>query len=116
MGKPKRKGKNRPDKFDRFVLKYVPKLFEILGWAAILGVLKYISFKTEELGATVLYFASLIGFGIYLQAYLYNEVYHKAKEKKKPLQSFLLLLITAFFGIGTYLFLENIIEQLAVNN
>lgn len=35
MGSSKKRKKRKLNRFDRVILKYIPKLFEILGWVAI---------------------------------------------------------------------------------
>lgn len=63
----------------------------------------------------ILYFVSLLGFMYYIQVYLYDEIFLKFKKRNSWL-SLLSLILTALLGIGTYLFLQRIIDLLAVNN
>jgi len=115
MGSSKKRKKRRLNRFDQVILKYIPKLFEILGWVAILGVLQYVSIKSNDYWIWIIYFVSLLGIMYYIQVYLYYEIFLKFKTRNSWL-TLLSLILTAIFGIGTYLFLQRIIDLLAVNN
>ncbi len=122
MGKSEKKRKRKHKKFDsklkkfdRTILKSIPKLFEFLGWVAILGVLQYVSVKSGDYGMWAVYLLSLLGFMFYIQVYAYNEIFLKIKTKNNWI-SLLSLLLTAVIGLGTYLFLNRIIDLLAINN
>lgn len=80
-----KKGKYPLRKIDRRILKYVPKLFEILGWAAILGVFRYISSDKELISALVIYGIGLILFSLYIQVYIFYEVLGKSIPVKRNL-------------------------------
>lgn len=94
-------------KIDRWILKYVPKLFEILGWAAILGVLRYISLDKELISALVIYGIGLILFSLYIQVYIFYEVLGKKYSSKKGIY----LLIGAVSGLSMFWLLESIMPH-----
>ena len=122
MGKSEKKRKSKHKKlerkikiFDRFILKSIPKLFEFLGWVAILGVLRYVSVKSHDYGMLAVYLISLLGFMFYILVYTKNEIFLLIKTKN-PWISLLSVLLATVIGLGTYLFLNRIIDLLAINN
>ncbi|UTD16550.1 hypothetical protein HER15_14150 [Tenacibaculum mesophilum] len=113
MGKSEKKRKSKRTKlgrklkkFDRIILKSIPKLFEFLGWVAILGGLQYVSVKSGDYGMLAVYFISLLGFMFYIQVYIYNEFFKKIKTENLW-TSFLSLFLSAVLGLGTFFFKQS---------
>ncbi|CAZ94362.1 hypothetical protein [Zobellia galactanivorans] len=104
-----KKSKNPLKKYDKAILKYVPKFFEILGWLTILGVLRYISFEKKIITAIIIYVIGLLSFGLYTQVFVFYEIkYSKLSRRKKELS----YLIGGVLGLSIFWLLESIMTHL----
>lgn len=83
MSKKIKKSRSQ-SKFDKFILKHVPKFFEILGWTALLGVLQYVASTTNNWAVWAIYGIALIAINYYIQVYVYSNIPVKLRQKKAP--------------------------------
>ncbi|WBU88420.1 hypothetical protein [Cellulophaga omnivescoria] len=95
----KHKSKHWTEKFENIVFKYTPKLFEILGWLTILGVLRYIGFEKNIISASIIYAIGLLLFSQYVNVYIFKEIIGNNKKRKRKGRYYLIGLISGLFSI-----------------
>jgi len=103
------KSKNHLKKYDKAILKYIPKFFEILGWLTILGVLRYISSENKVITASIIYAIGLFSLALYIQVFVFYEIKNSKLSRRKKELSYL---IGVVLGLSMFWLLESIMPHL----
>ena len=87
----------------------MPKLFEILGWTALLGFFQYVASTTNNLAVWTIYFVSFLGMLIYIQVYIYSSLLVKYKSKRTLIS----LILGLVLAVSIWHLLNTILDELA---
>lgn len=99
---------------DKFWLLATPKWFTWIGWVIVLGILKYVNQRTENIAISIVHGASYIFFIMYFIAFFYQFSFINVPFiKSKKLSIFISILLSGSLGFGVLVLLHSIIDELA---
>ena len=98
---------------DKFWLSLTPKWFTWIGWVIVLGVLKYVNERTENMAISILHVASHILFIMYFIAFFYQLNFINIPFiKSEKISRLISILLSGSLGLGVLLLLQSIIKEL----
>lgn len=96
-------------RLENSLLKYTPKLFEMIEWLTLLSVIRFVVVKTESTVMLIFYGIAFIVFVLYYNVYISYEI---DTNSSKTFRIFAHI-IAAFFGVSLAFIIEHIIELLS---